>query len=141
VSEARKFQVLFVCIGNSCRSQMAEGFARHHYPELIAACSAGLLPAPIVQPETIAVMAEKGISIDGQRPKPIIDVDWKACDLVINMSGTGMMHMLPGYQGGNLLWPVEDPMGRSLRKYRRVRDRIESLVHDLAETLRNQLLP
>jgi arsenate reductase len=133
--------VLFVCIGNSCRSQMAEGFARHHHAELIAASSAGLLPAAIVQPETIAVMAEKGVSIEGQRPKPICDVDWKSCDLVINISGTGIMQMLPGYKGGNLIWPVEDPMGRPLRRYRRSRDRIEALVNELAETLRQQPLP
>jgi arsenate reductase len=137
VSVARQFRVLFVCVGNSCRSQMAEGFARR-YPELIIPSSAGLLPASIVQPETIAVMAEKGVSIEDQRPKPIMDVDWRSADLVINMSGTGLLQMLPGYQGGNLIWPVEDPMGRPLRKYRKVRDRIETLVNDLVETLRKQ---
>ena len=44
------------------------------------------------------------------------------------MSGSGILQMLPGYEGGNLIWPVPDPMGRSLRKYRRVRDQIETLV-------------
>jgi protein-tyrosine-phosphatase len=118
---------------------MAEGFARHRYPELIVPSSAGVLPAGIVQPETMEVMAEVGISIEGQNPKPIRDVDWKSADLVVNMSGTGILQMLPGYEGGNLVWPVPDPMGNSLRKYRRVRDQIEALVDNLALTLRRQL--
>jgi len=138
MSEPRQFRVLFLCVGNSCRSQMAEGFARHRYPDLILPASAGVLPASIVQPETIEVMAEVGISIEEQMPKPIRDVDWKSTDLVVNMSGAGILQMLPGYEGGNLIWPVPDPMGRSLRKYRRVRDQIEGLVDNLALSLRRQ---
>ena len=117
---------------------MAEGFARHRYPGLIIPWSAGVLPAGIVQPETIEVMAEAGISIEGQKPKPIRDLEWKSADLVVNMSGAGILQMLPGYEGGNLIWPVPDPMGRSLRKYRRVRDQIEALVDNLAMSLRRQ---
>jgi arsenate reductase (thioredoxin) len=139
VGEPQQFRVLFICIGNSCRSQMAEGFARFRYPDLMAAMSAGLLPAPIVQPQTIEVMAEAGIPIEDQKPKPIRDVDWKAADVVVNMSGSGILQMLPGYEGGNLIWPVPDPMGRSMRKYRRVRDQIEDLVDNLARSLRRQM--
>jgi protein-tyrosine-phosphatase len=117
---------------------MAEGFARQRYPELFAAMSAGVMPASIVQPETIEVMSEIGISIEGQTAKPIRDVDWKSADLVINMSGTGILQMLPGYENGNLIWPVDDPMGRSMRKYRRVRDQIGKLVDDLAVMVRRQ---
>jgi protein-tyrosine-phosphatase len=84
-------------------------------------------------------MAEAGISIEEQKPKPIRDVEWKTSDVVVNMSGTGILQMLPGYQGGNLIWPVPDPMGRSLRHYRRVRDQIEALVDNLAMSLRRQL--
>jgi protein-tyrosine-phosphatase len=130
---------VFICIGNSCRSQMAEGFARLRYPDLMIASSAGVMPAPIVQPETMQVMAEVGILIEGQKPKPIRDVEWKTADLVVNMSGTGILQMIPGYEGGNLIWPVPDPMGRSLRKYRRTRDQIEDLVDSLARSLRRQL--
>jgi protein-tyrosine-phosphatase len=117
---------------------MAEGFARHRYAELFAAMSAGVMPASIVQPETIEVMAEVGISIEDQKAKPIRDVEWKSADLVINMSGTGILQLLPGYENGNLIWPVEDPMGRSMRKYRRVRDQIGKLVDDLAVMVRRQ---
>jgi protein-tyrosine-phosphatase len=117
---------------------MAEGFARDRYSGLILPSSAGVLPADIVQPETVEVMAEVGIAIEGQKPKPIRDVEWKSADVVVNMSGGGILQMLPGYEGGNLIWPVPDPMGRSLRKYRQVRDHIEALVDHLANTLRRQ---
>ncbi len=131
-------RVLFICIGNSCRSQMAEGFARHHYSELMEVSSAGLYPASIVQPETIAVMARKGISIEGQSPKPISAVDWKSMDLVVNMSGMPVLQAMPGFEGLNLMWVVQDPIGRSDKVYNKVRDRMEELVDGLAETLRTQ---
>ena len=131
-------RVLFICIGNSCRSQMAEGFARHHYSELMEVSSAGLYPASIVQPETIAVMAEKDISLEGQSPKPISAVDWKSMDLVVNMSSMPVLQAMPGFEGLNLMWVVQDPIGRSDKIYNKVRDRMEELVDGLAETLRTQ---
>ena len=117
---------------------MAEGFARHHYSELMEVSSAGLFPAPIVQPETIAVMAEKGVSIEGQSPKPISAVDWKSMDLVVNMSGMPVLQEMPGFEGLNLMWLVQDPIGQSDKVYNKVRGRMEELVDGLAETLRTQ---
>ena len=117
---------------------MAEGFARHHHSELMDVSSAGLFPASIVQPETIAVMADKGVSLEGQSPKPISAVDWKSMDLVVNMSGMPVLQAMPGLEGLNLMWVVDDPVGRSNRVYNKVRDRIEELVDGLAETLRSQ---
>ena len=117
---------------------MAEGFARHHYSELMEVSSAGLYPASIVQPETIAVMAEKDISLEGQSPKPISAVDWKSMDLVVNMSSMPVLQAMPGFEGLNLMWVVQDPIGRSDKIYNKVRDRMEELVDGLAETLRTQ---
>lgn len=117
---------------------MAEGFARHHYGELMEVSSAGLHPAPIVQPETIAVMARRGISIEGQSPKPISAVDWKSMDLVVNMSGMPVLQEMPGFKGLNLMWVVQDPIGQSDKIYNKVRGRMEELVDSLAETLRTQ---
>ena len=117
---------------------MAEGFARHHYSELMEVSSAGLYPASIVQPETIAVMAEKGISLEGQSPKPISAVDWKSMDLVVNMSGMPVLQAMPGFEGLNLMWLVQDPVGQSDKIYNKVRGRLEELVDSLAETLRAQ---
>ena len=131
-------RVLFVCIGNSCRSQMAEGFARHHHRDVIEAMSAGLYPASIVQPETIASMAEKSVSLEGQTPKVIGSIDEQRVDLLVNMSGAAVLGLFPDFQGGNLVWEVTDPIGRPMDTYREVRDRIESLVGQLAETLRKR---
>ena len=132
----RPVRVLFVCIGNSCRSQMAEGFARHKYSGVIDALSAGTHPASIVQPETIAIMAEKSVSLEDQYPKKISSISSADVDLVVNMSGFPVMPHLPDFKGGNLIWAVEDPIGQSFEVYHSVRDRIEALVHELAENLK-----
>ena len=132
----RKVRVLFVCIGNSCRSQMAEGFARHKHTGVMEPLSAGTHPASIVQPETIAIMAEKGVSLEGQHAKPISSIPSSEVDLVVNMSGFPVMPLLPGFRGGNLVWAVTDPIGCSFEAYGTVRDRIEVLVEELAENLR-----
>ena len=129
-------RVLFVCIGNSCRSQMAEGFARHHHSDVIAALSAGIYPASIVQPETIAIMAEKSVSLEGQTPKTIQSIAPEQVDLLVNMSGRAVLGLFPGFEGGNLIWEVEDPIGQPMTVYQDVRDRIETLVGKLAAQLR-----
>lgn len=129
-------RVLFVCIGNSCRSQMAEGFARHHHSDVIAALSAGIYPASIVQPETIATMAEKSVSLEGQSPKRIQSIAPEQVDLLVNMSGRAVLGLFSGFEGGNLIWEVEDPIGQPMSVYQDVRDRIETLVETLAEQLR-----
>jgi protein-tyrosine-phosphatase len=117
---------------------MAEGFARHHHSDAMAPQSAGLYPAMIVQPETIAAMAEKEISIEGQEPKSLHSIDDRKVDLLVNMSGTPISALSPHFRGGMLVWEVTDPIGRSTEVYRDVRDRIESLVGQLAETLRKR---
>jgi protein-tyrosine-phosphatase len=98
--------------------------------------SAGTYPAAIVQPETIATMAEKSVSLEGQTPKTIRSIDEQQVDLLVNMSGSPLPALLPDFPGGNLVWEVIDPIGRSMQVYAEVRDRIESLVAQLAETLR-----
>jgi len=129
-------RVLFVCIGNSCRSQMAEGFARHHHSDVMTPLSAGVYPASIVQPETIATMAAKSVSLEGQSPKTIQSLSAQPVDLLVNMSGTAVLHLLPQFKGGNLIWQVDDPIGQPMRVYEIVRDRIEALVARLADQLR-----
>ncbi len=69
VTVPNRVRVLFVCIGNSCRSQMAEGFARKYGKGLVESFSAGLMPAPIVQEDTHRTMAERGVTLEGQSGK------------------------------------------------------------------------
>lgn len=133
----RPARVLFVCIGNSCRSPMAEGFARHKHANFIEASSAGLMPAAIIQPETYQVMNEKGVSMEGMSPSDLEQVEAGQIDYVVNMSGYAMLHRLNGFKGGNIVWNVHDPIGDSLETYRKVRDRIEQLVDELAAKLAN----
>ena len=137
MSEKRRYRVLFVCIGNSCRSPMAEAIARYRYSDLLDAESAGVSPAPIVQPQTYECLAEAGVYLEPNRtPRKLEEVDWASMDLIVNMSGTGILPMIPGYKGNNLIWDVADPIGRPLAEYRKARDRIDTLVGRLAELLR-----
>jgi len=117
--------VLFVCIGNSCRSQMAEGFARKYGSDVVSAWSAGLAPAPIVQPLTIEVMRKKNIDIQEQFPKSVHELELHAFDVIVNMSGVP----LPANIRCEIrIWNVADPMTQTEEVYVKVRDQIEGLV-------------
>src|ERR1700691_5782694 len=83
---ARK-KVLFVCLGNSCRSQMAEALARHLASDVIEASSAGLIPLGFIAEPTRAVLAERGVGCEGQTSKALLEADVASCDLLVNMSG------------------------------------------------------
>jgi arsenate reductase len=128
-------RVLFVCVGNSCRSQMAEGFARALGQGVWEAESAGLTPAVDVAPSARQVMDEKGISLGEQFPKPLEWTRPETFDLVVNISG----YPLPeGIAVPVREWKVDDPIGRPLKVYRRVRDEIEGLVRALLEEMRGE---
>lgn len=128
-----KKRVLFVCLGNACRSQMAEGFARAIGDEFWEVASAGLMPLDHVPSLTRQVMLEREIPIDSQYPKGIEVYRNDAFDVVVNMSGT----VLPRpFAAGARQWIVADPYGRSEGAYRQVRDDIEGRVQGLLQELR-----
>jgi len=135
---ARPARVLFVCLGNSCRSQMAEGFARARGRGVWEAESAGLAPATIIAPLTRQVMDEKDVSLDEHFPKGLDEVVLAEFDLVVNMSG---YELPPIIQAPVRQWQVTDPIGRSGKVYRGVRDQIEALVSQLLEEVRNGAAP
>jgi len=129
----KKLRVLFVCVGNACRSQMAEGFAKYLGGDVMEAQSAGMMPLGSVPQQTRKVMLEKESPIDEQFPKGVEVFRNTAFDLVINMSGI----MLPkGLKEKERVWTVADPYGRSDGAYRQVRDEIEGKVKELAEQIR-----
>ncbi|HTU43589.1 MAG TPA: arsenate reductase ArsC [Bryobacteraceae bacterium] len=128
-------RVLFLCIGNSCRSQMAEGFARRYGPDVMEAASAGLSPAGIVQPLTKKVMEAKNINIDDQHPKSLKSVPVRSFDLIVNMSGTKLPVRVPMEVRD---WSIEDPIGRPEEFYIAVRDQIEMQVMLLILELRRE---
>lgn len=126
-------RVLFLCVGNSCRSQMAEGFARKYGSDVMQPASAGLSPAPIVQPLTKKVMEEKNINLDDQFPKTLDAVNVPTFDLIVNMSGMKLPSKMPIEVRE---WKVEDPIGKTEDVYVAVRDRLEMAVMQLILELR-----
>lgn len=129
---ARK-RVLFVCLGNSCRSQMAEAFAKAYGADVIEAHSAGLTPATMISPMTERVLIEKNVRLLGQFPKALETMLRERFDLVVNMSGTKFT--LPG--AARLIeWPVQDPIGQPAEIFRVVAGQVEGLVMRLVLELR-----
>ena len=130
-------RVLFVCIGNACRSQMAEAFARTYGSDVIDAASAGLWPCEMVSPATLEYMGEKNIDLSSCHPKGLIETG-ADFDLIVNMSG----YPLPaGISAPVRVWKVDDPIWFPADKHRQVRDQIERLVQSLIIELRKKGRP
>jgi arsenate reductase (thioredoxin) len=126
-------RVLFVCIGNACRSQMAEAFARAQGSDVLVASSAGLFPARAVPPDTLRAMKEKNLDLSGQVPKSVVDLDGARFDLILNMSG----FPLPPIGGAAVReWEVPDPIVMDYKGHCAIRDQLERLVVDLIQELR-----
>ncbi len=134
----RLYKVMFVCIGNSCRSPMAEAIAQTKHADVIDASSSGVAPATIVQPSTLRCLEEKSFQLSPEKtPQKLQQSNWREMDVIVNMSGGGILPFVPGFKGSNLIWEVADPMGQPLTAYRRARDLIEKHVDKLASMLRN----
>jgi arsenate reductase (thioredoxin) len=135
VSQALK-RVLFVCVGNACRSQMAEAFARVYGSDVLIPASVGLRPAFAVAPDTVRAMEEKGIDLRDHFPKSPRSLRQAGFDLVVNLSGRD----IPSGLGTKVIeWSVEDPIALSYKRHCEVRDLIERLVMDLVLELRNEM--
>lgn len=128
-------RVLFVCVGNACRSQMAEGFARTYGSDVLVAASAGLAPAMRVAPHTIEAMAEKGIDIRDHFPKAVRHLGRVQFDLAINMSGSPLPETVSCEARA---WDVEDPVSLHYDDHCEIRDQIEKLVMNLILELRQK---
>jgi arsenate reductase len=135
-ASARKKKVLFVCIGNMCRSQMAEGFARSIAGDLVEPYSAGTNHTGEVSRQAMAAMEERGIDISRQYSKGLGDVPLLEMDYVVTMGCCSANELCPvTYAGNKIDWPIEDPIGRPIDVFRRVRDDIERRVRELLETI------
>jgi protein-tyrosine-phosphatase len=128
----KKAKVLFICLGNACRSPMAEAIARHRYPDLMDASSAGLSALGKVMVQTVAVLAERNVSAAGLASKQLTEHSRRAADVIINMSGRPGAWM--SHDGGPRVedWDVGDPYGSDLDVYREICDDIERRLKDLA---------
>jgi protein-tyrosine-phosphatase len=119
-------------VGNACRSQMAEAFARVYGSDVIEAWSAGLAPALAVPPDTIRAMDEKNIDIRAHFPKSLIHLAPQKFDLIVNMSG----RPLPNPSTPVRVWKVADPIVVDYRAHCEIRDQVESLVMNLILEIR-----
>ena len=121
--------VMFVCVHNAGRSQMAAAYLNHLAGDRIEVRSSGTMPADQVNPAVIAAMLEEGVDISGNTPKVLTDEDVRASDYVITM---GCGDACPFYPGKIYLdWKLTDPAGQGVDTVRPIRDEIRGLVEAL----------
>lgn len=126
-------EVLFVCVHNAGRSQMAAALLDHHGAGRVLVRSAGSAPASEVNPAVVEAMAELGIDVSKELPKPLTDESARAADVIVTM---GCGDTCPVYPGKRYLdWVLADPAGRSLAEVRVIRDEIDRKVRNLLDEL------
>jgi arsenate reductase len=125
--------VLFVCVHNAGRSQMAAGFLTHLSQGRVEVRSAGSQPADQVNPAAVAAMAEVGIDITAERPKVLTDQAVVASDVVVTMGCGDTCPFYPGKRYED--WVLEDPAGRGVEAVRPIRDEIRGRVEALLAEL------
>ena len=125
--------VLFVCVHNAGRSQMAAGWLRHLAGDGVEVRSAGSIPADEVNPAAVEAMAEVGIDISDQRPKVLTGDAVESSDVVITMGCGDACPVFPGTR--YLDWQLDDPAGKGVEAVRPIRDEIERRVRALLSEL------
>lgn len=133
--KTKPIKVLFVCVGNAARSQMAEGFLRKLGGERFQVASAGVMPHWRVDPQAVEAMLETGVDISHQNPKGLDEVDVMEQDIVVTMGcPADACPVVPGADRRE--WDLEDPHNEPMETYRTIRDeirwRVEELVKELA---------
>ncbi|MFC3300426.1 arsenate reductase ArsC [Arthrobacter agilis] len=133
--DAAKPSVLFVCVHNAGRSQMAAAYLQHFAQGRIEVLSAGSQPADRINPSAVAAMAEEGIDITGHTPKILTEDAVKASDVVITMGCGDECPYFPGKRYED--WVLEDPAGKGVESVRPIRDEIRARIQHLV----GELLP
>ncbi len=132
-ADADRPLIYFICHGNAMRSQMAEGFLRHHAGDRFETASAGTSPAGSVFPEVVAVMEEVRISLDGHTSDPIDTRLVEQAALIVDMSGRARQRIPGAYRAKLVEWDVEDPVGAGRPFLRDTRDEIAARVQQLVD--------
>ena len=128
-----KIRILFVCVENSCRSQMAEGFAKQYGGDKVEAFSAGSKPSGIVDPTAIRVMGEIGLDMSEQTSKGFAALPYHKYDYVVTMGCQDVCPYFPAKE--NIDWQIEDPKGKPLEEFIKIRDEIGLKVKGLIERI------
>jgi len=136
--EARKLlearpEVLFVCVHNAGRSQMASALTTLRSAGRIQVRSGGSEPADRLNPAVIQAMEELGLDLTGERPKPLTDQLVRSADVVVTMGCGDACPIYPGKRYEE--WPLEDPAGKSLEAVRQIRDEIDERVQRMVREL------
>ncbi len=125
--------VLFVCVHNAGRSQMAAGWLRHLAGDRVEVLSAGSAPAGSINPVAVEAMAEVGIDIAGQQPKLLSDAAVQQSDVVVTMGCGDACPFYPGTRYED--WALDDPAGQGIEAVRPIRDEIRVRVEALIASL------
>ena len=133
-AEVLKPSVLFLCVHNAGRSQMAAGWMRHLAGDKVDVFSGGSEPAASVNKAAVAAMAEKGIDISDEIPQPWADEIVRAADVVVTMGCGDACPVFPGKRYVD--WEIEDPSGRTVEEVRPIRDELEQRVRNLMAELK-----
>ncbi|MDD5530991.1 MAG: arsenate reductase ArsC [bacterium] len=129
----KKKTILFVCIENACRSQMAEGFAKAYAVDAVNAYSTGSSPSGVVNPIAVRVMKEKGIDMSAQISKGLGPLLIPKFDYIITM---GCKDICPFYPGAKRIeWQIPSPKGKSIEEFREIRDKIEKRVIEFIDSI------
>jgi protein-tyrosine-phosphatase len=126
-------EVLFVCVHNAGRSQMAAALLDHHAKGKVVVRSAGSDPADGLNPAVVAAMAEVSIDLSRKLPKPLTDRAVRAADVVITMGCGDACPIYPGKRYED--WQLQDPAGQPIEVVRRIRDDIDTRVQQLLSEL------
>ena len=126
-------EVLFVCVHNAGRSQMAAALLDHHANGKVVVRSAGSDPADRLNPAVVAAMAEVGIDLSRALPKPLTDASVRAADVVVTMGCGDACPLYPGKRYED--WPLQDPAGQPVEVVRHIRDQIDTRVQQLLAEL------
>ncbi|MCO1577305.1 arsenate reductase ArsC [Crossiella sp. SN42] len=126
-------EVLFVCVHNAGRSQMAAALLHHHAQGRVTVRSAGSAPADSVNPAVVEAMAELGLDLSGEFPKPLTEQAVRAADVVITMGCGDACPVFPGKR--YLDWALADPAGKGVEHVRPIRDEIDRRVTALLAEL------
>ena len=133
MADERRPEVLFVCVHNAGRSQMAAALLDHHANGRVVVRSAGSAPADEVNPAVVRAMAEVGLDLSKEFPKPLTTEAVEASDVVVTMGCGDACPIFPGKR--YLDWELEDPAGKTLEEVRPIRDEIDRRVRGLLAEL------
>ncbi len=136
-----KKTVLFVCVQNAGRSQMAEGFFRKYAPKDYETISAGTVPTSQINPIAVEVMKEASIDISKQKPKDLTEDMMRDATTIINMGCMDDKFCPALFLPKVIDWGIEDPKGKPIEKVREIRNEIEKRVLEIIESTKENKIP